>query len=218
MNRKTLTIVAISFVLLVAFFAYGISYIYYWAMPSAFFEPPKPSLPSPQNTAEALALLTPEKHIPDPYTYLQGDRWTVMEKYPSYLQQINALQYVRAHKVTADIPHLILYLNYGTSEVKMLASQLNPGPSYEEMKDIYPAYGALEEMPEAKGALEEYALNEKNPVDYRVACLEILAAVDKGTYDKVWLALKNQIKDPKVQDYLGYSKENRVWFCGVPVF
>jgi hypothetical protein len=213
---KRTTGIAISVVVIGAAFVCS-EQIIYWESPSLLYES-QPTLPPPENAAEALALLTPEKHVADPYTYLEGSRWELARKYPAYLQQIDALKYLREHKVTAGIPSLILYLDYGTSREQMLLSQLNPGPTFEEMKEIYPAYGALIEMPEAKDIVEAYALNQANPVAYRIACLEVLWGIDPATYDNTWSALKEQIQDPEVQAYLGYLKEGRVGFCGVPVF
>jgi hypothetical protein len=214
MPTKAFTAISIALVLVILA---GRELFDYWTVPASVIEF-KPTLPPPQNAAEALALLTPEQHISDPYIYFQGDRREVSKRLPIYMRQISALQYLRANKAPSAIPCLILYLDYGTSESDMLFSQLSPGPDEEGLKTIYPAFGALLEMPEAKGMLDAYALNQKNPVAYRVACVEVIGYIDTTTYDKTWSVLKDQIKDPKIQDYLGYLKEGRAGFCGVPVF
>jgi hypothetical protein len=158
----------------------------------------------------AIAFLQANPPLSTEITYLRGDDLKLYE------QQLAAIAVIASNKDIDCTDVLLPYLNYPKNFGALLSGPMDH--YLENAEQMWPAFGAILQRKNAGEKVQKYCLNRTNPLNFRLAALQVLADVDKrrfqNTADKLNAELTNS--SPAIRDGLNGIESGRFQFWGVP--
>lgn len=136
--------------------------------------------------------------------------------------QLQAIRILKNNALVSAVPILIPYLNYtidGKPIYMRQTSVAEPAYTIERLRKECPAFDAILTTPGSSTALQEYASNQDNPLDCRVASVVVLRYIDKIAFESAFefLAKDKMLKaaGPKTKYYLETVKSGKAMFVGI---
>lgn len=115
---------------------------------------------------------------------------------------------------------LIPYLDYPAKRTPVPGVSLGArrsSKSLEQMRAEWPCFSTLLDIPNSSETLANYALDVRNPVDFRIATFHVLGFLDKAKFQGVSQVFDKEFADSDLQlkQYLKGIEEGKVEFEGV---
>lgn len=125
-------------------------------------------------------VLGTQNHIRNPIHYFTPSEEAGLKLYNA---QIDAIRILGSRQDLKYVKTLIPYLDYPSSASDALMKFPIMNEIAEERiqnaRSVWPAFAAILDTPHSQDILSQYALDEKNPLDYRLTVLVVLGRVCK---------------------------------------
>jgi hypothetical protein len=137
-----------------------------------------------------------------------------------YNLQIDAMGVLGKAKVANAAAVLIPYLDYKSRDCSDLIRPMPIGYT-EDIKITrhhWPAFSALLDTPGSSQVLMTYALDTRNPIDYRIASFHVLRYLDQNKFNSVAKVFDQEFADarPHVKRIFQNIENGRSTYSGLP--